>query len=65
MTFEELINQLKTLEPYLVVQLWDTRDQRFNDKFTLTPTTFDDELLVVPSSPARPRLPEKSWKQLI
>jgi len=64
MTVEELISQLGTMPPYLVVQLWDTEHQRFTDKFSLMASTFDDEVLLVPAATERPREPAKSWKLL-
>ena len=64
MTVEELIGQLETLHPYLVVQLWDPKVQRFTEKFSLTPSLSDDEVLIVPSTSSRSQEAEKSWKPL-
>lgn len=64
MTVAELIKQLQREKPYLVVQMWDTKHERFTDRFHLQPATFDSELLITPSeTPARPQ-PAAQWPGL-
>jgi hypothetical protein len=49
MTVEELIGRLETMNSDLVVRLWDAKERRFTEEFSLTPSASDDELLIVPA----------------
>ena len=64
MTVAELIEQLQREKPYLVVQVWDTRCERFTDRFHLQSATFDNELLVTPSEGSTRHLPPAMWPDL-
>lgn len=64
MTVAELIELLQKEKPYLVVQLWDSRKDRFTERFYVQSSNFDSELLITPAEgPARqPSQPE--WPTL-
>lgn len=64
MTVAELIQHLQREKPYLVVQVWDTRRERFTERFHLQPATFDSELLITPSERAVRQLPPSQWPTL-
>ncbi len=64
MTVAELIEQLQREKPYLVVQVWDTRRERFTERFHLQPATFDNELLITPSDGPARQLPPAQWPML-
>jgi hypothetical protein len=64
MTVAELIEQLQREKPYLVVQVWDSRGERFTDRFYLQPATFDSELLITPSEGATRELSSQQWPTL-
>lgn len=64
MTVAELIEQLQREKPYLVVQVWDTRRERFTERFHLQPATFDSELLITPSEGPTRELPPAHWPTL-
>ena len=64
MTVAELIEQLQREKPYLVVQVWDTRRERFTDRFHLQSATYDNELLVTPSEGGARQLPPTMWPDL-
>lgn len=64
MTVAEFIEKLKREKPYLVVQVWDTRRERFTDRFHLQSATFDNELLVTPSEGGARQLPPANWPEL-
>jgi hypothetical protein len=63
MTVAELIEHLQRQKPYHVVQVWDTKRERFTDRFYVQSASFDSELLITPSEgPARP--PAGPWPTL-
>ncbi len=64
MTVAELIEQLQREKPYLVVQVWDTRRERFTERFHLQPATFDSEFLITPSEGPTRQLPPDHWPTL-
>lgn len=64
MTVAELIKQLQQEKPYLVVQVWDTRRERFTERFHLQPATFDSELLITPADGPARQLPPAQWPTL-
>ena len=51
MTVSELIKKLEKANPYLVVQVWDTHNRNFTDKFYIQSASFNNELLITPSEP--------------
>ena len=57
MTVAELIEKLETVNPYLVVRVWDTQRQCFTDRFHVQSATYDDELLLTPSKDQQPKPP--------
>jgi len=64
MTVAELIEQLQREKPYLVVQVWDTRQARFTDRFHLQSATFDSELLITPSESGARQIHPSQWPSL-
>lgn len=64
MTVAELIEQLQKEKPYLVVNVWDTKRERFTDRFYLQTAAFDSELLVTPSEGGARQLPPGQWASL-
>lgn len=64
MTVAELIEKLEKVNPYLVVRVWDTRNQGFTERFYVQPATYDDELLVTPSQGGAKKLPPSEWQTL-
>lgn len=64
MTVAELIQQLQREKPYHVVQIWDTRHERFTDRFYLQSATFDSELLITPAEGPVRQVPPAQWPTL-
>jgi len=64
MTVAELIEQLQREKPYHVVQVWDTRRERFTERFHMQSATFDSELLITPSEGPARRLHQSHWPSL-
>jgi len=64
MTVAELIEQLQREKPYLVIQVWDTRKERFTERFHLQSATFDSELLITPSEGPTRQLHPSHWPTL-
>lgn len=64
MTVSELIQKLEQVNPYLVVRVWDTRNQKLTDRFYVQSAAFDNELLITPSDGAARQLPPAQWESL-